>query len=198
MVTRKDLIIAVLATSCLTATLLTMIPTKSSTAGYDPWLDYNDDGIVNILDISAMALAFQSTGDSTKNVNVTNWPDCKFHVKHCYDSNRFEGELNTGEHSFPIYDVPAHGFRKFYLWIWTNDTATEYVWIGIRFGIIVKGVTDYNIPSNRYPDFQFYGPGTGKTGRNVYEFDVIGDYIQLAIGGSNSPVTFYVDWYLTA
>jgi len=47
MVTKKDLIIAIVGTFCLTSTLFTMmIPTRSQTSNgtYDPWYDLNDDG----------------------------------------------------------------------------------------------------------------------------------------------------------
>lgn len=75
MTTKKGLIIAVLATFCLTATLFTIIPTNSSaTKIYDPWSDYNDDGKIDIKDLVNTISLFQTYGDSTKNVNVTNWP----------------------------------------------------------------------------------------------------------------------------
>jgi hypothetical protein len=72
MVTKKDLVIAVLATFCLTATIFMVIPTRSQNSNYDPWLDTNDDGAINILDISASAKAFLSSGNPTKSVYVTN------------------------------------------------------------------------------------------------------------------------------
>lgn len=77
MVDKKDLVIAVLAASCLTFTLFSILPSKSSpsAAPYDPWLDTNDDGTINMRDIGAMCNAFGTYGDPTKNVNVTNWPE---------------------------------------------------------------------------------------------------------------------------
>lgn len=64
MVTKRDLVIAVLATFCLTATLFMILPTRSSPgSGYDPWLDVNDDGEINILDIAQLAVAFRTSGD---------------------------------------------------------------------------------------------------------------------------------------
>lgn len=49
MANRKDLIIAVLVTFCLTATLFLVNTTKSQTTGqYDPWLDVDHDGIINM------------------------------------------------------------------------------------------------------------------------------------------------------
>jgi hypothetical protein len=71
---RKDVITAILATFCLTATLFLIIPTNSQYQSYDPWLDTNDDGRIDMLDLYYPALSYGTTGDPTKNVNVTNWP----------------------------------------------------------------------------------------------------------------------------
>jgi len=73
MVTKKDLIVVVLATFCLTLTLFGIIPTRSA-GTYDPWVDTNEDGKIDGKDIAAAAKAFGTLGDPTKNVNVTNWP----------------------------------------------------------------------------------------------------------------------------
>jgi hypothetical protein len=73
MTDKKDLIIAVLATFSLTVTLFAVIPIRSS-GPYDAWIDYNDDGKISLEDITATLDSFGSTGDPTKNVNVTNLP----------------------------------------------------------------------------------------------------------------------------
>jgi hypothetical protein len=67
---KKELIIAILATFCLTATLFLIIPI-SGQAVYDPQLDVNHDGKIDIKDIAAVAKAFGTTGDPTVPVNVT-------------------------------------------------------------------------------------------------------------------------------
>lgn len=64
------------------ATLIALIllivaftPISSQQVGtYDPWADINDDGKIDIRDIAYSARLFGTTGDPTKNVNVTNWP----------------------------------------------------------------------------------------------------------------------------
>jgi hypothetical protein len=43
---------------------------KASAAGYDPWLDYDENGIVNMLDLYNTAMAYGTTGDPTKNVTI--------------------------------------------------------------------------------------------------------------------------------
>lgn len=74
MISKKYLVIAVLATFCLTAALFMVVPTRSQTSSYDPWTDINGDGTIDMADISLTIDSFMSSGDTTKNVNVTNWP----------------------------------------------------------------------------------------------------------------------------
>lgn len=62
MVTKKDLILAVIATFCLTATLFMIIPTRSAVE-YDPWKDVNDDGYNGIDDIVSVAESFGGLGE---------------------------------------------------------------------------------------------------------------------------------------
>jgi len=63
MMVRKDLIVAVLATFCLTVIMFTVIPVGSiGGSRYDPWLDYNDDGKIDVRDIAPPCAAYGSTG----------------------------------------------------------------------------------------------------------------------------------------
>jgi hypothetical protein len=41
---------------------------------WDPWADIKEDGTVDIYDAITLANAFGSSGETPKNVNVTNWP----------------------------------------------------------------------------------------------------------------------------
>jgi len=60
---RKDLIVAVLCTFCLTVTLFTIIPTRSQTeVQYDPWYDLNDDGKIDVLDVVLVTNKYGTTG----------------------------------------------------------------------------------------------------------------------------------------
>jgi hypothetical protein len=71
---RKDFIIAILVTFCLTATLFIVLPTKSSpnVVDYDPMADINGDGKIDMYDIGYTAQRFGTSGDPTKNMNVMN------------------------------------------------------------------------------------------------------------------------------
>jgi len=46
----------------------------SSQGVYDPWCDQDSDGDIDIYDIVPAASAYGTTGNSTKDVTVTNWP----------------------------------------------------------------------------------------------------------------------------
>jgi hypothetical protein len=57
--------LVVLISLCLAATLFLTVPIKSSPTGtgaYDPWLDTNDDGKIDMKDVAAEARAFGSFG----------------------------------------------------------------------------------------------------------------------------------------
>jgi hypothetical protein len=76
MITRKHLLLAIAATCLLTMFAITIVPIRSQTAGqYDPWLDINDDGVIDGLDLIQGARAFGTAGDPTKPVTVTNLRD---------------------------------------------------------------------------------------------------------------------------
>lgn len=59
---KRGLIIAVLATFCLTSTIFITERAISPTGQYDPWKDVNDDGSINIVDIAMVAKLFGTTG----------------------------------------------------------------------------------------------------------------------------------------
>ena len=99
---KKDTIIAVLATFCLTATLFMI----SSSLGYDPWADINEDGRIDMRDIAYEASLFGSSGDPTKNVTVMNWPTHK-NTAVWYAESLTSGEVELS----PFYN--ASGFRDF-------------------------------------------------------------------------------------
>jgi len=71
---RKNLAVVALVTICLLAVCFSVTRTRSSINEYDPWLDYNEDGVINMRDIAAGCASFMAEGDPTKNVNVMNWP----------------------------------------------------------------------------------------------------------------------------
>ncbi len=70
MIMKKHVLVSVLVAFCLTFVLFGISPTRSASNPYDPWLDTNDDGVINMRDIGAECSAFGATGDPTKNVTI--------------------------------------------------------------------------------------------------------------------------------
>lgn len=64
---------AYLALACVLLAPMLLVSVSSS-ATYDPWVDLDDNGTINIFDVVTLANSYQTTGDPTKNVNVLNWP----------------------------------------------------------------------------------------------------------------------------
>ena len=63
MLLKKHLIVIVLAVFCLAAALFAVMPINSQGAGeYDPWLDVNDDGAIEMRDVSSVARAYGTSG----------------------------------------------------------------------------------------------------------------------------------------
>jgi len=119
MVTKKDLVIAILCTFCLTVSLFMIIPTRSSPdiGEYSPWIDVNDDGVIDISDLVIMVGSIPSAGNPTKNVNVTNWPeDRPLNVKKgieriiIIDTFSQGLEMNPTENEYFYFNFEPKGF----------------------------------------------------------------------------------------
>jgi len=56
--------------------MVVIVPLSTQQGGgvYDAWLDYNDDGIIDAKDLHSLGQSYGTLGDSTKNMNITNWP----------------------------------------------------------------------------------------------------------------------------
>jgi hypothetical protein len=65
-----------LASSFATILLTVALAPLSGQQGsnYDPWLDFNGDGKVDAIDLQALGQTYGGLGDSTRDVNVTNFP----------------------------------------------------------------------------------------------------------------------------
>jgi hypothetical protein len=129
MITKKDLVIVVLATFCLTLTLFTTLPTHSSSSTaaleYDPWLDYNDDGRISLQDLVALAQTYGTTGDPTRNVNVTNWPiqqaEPSWKVE-CYTGFNISWKLNWSP-LYPRWTLYCGGYSRIIVWMQSKQIS---------------------------------------------------------------------------
>jgi hypothetical protein len=66
---KKDVIVTVLATFCLTVTLFSLAPVRSNLP-YDPWSDIDENGKIDMKDIANVASQFSTSGDPARNVMI--------------------------------------------------------------------------------------------------------------------------------
>jgi hypothetical protein len=70
----KKIVTSILLAAVLLTVVIVPMSTQQGGSTYDPWLDYNEDGVIDVNDLHPLGGAYGTTGDPTKNVNVTNWP----------------------------------------------------------------------------------------------------------------------------
>jgi predicted secreted protein len=59
---KRNTIIAIMITFCFTASIFMIIPIRSATSPYNPWVDINDDGKISLQDLVLLANSYGTTG----------------------------------------------------------------------------------------------------------------------------------------
>jgi hypothetical protein len=178
MTNKKDLIITMLATFCLTATLFMVASTKSQSplGTYDPRMDVNHDGAINILDAILLADHFGTSGDPTLNVSVTNWPTQHLSY-YVYDSGWFTLGAYPNADSQTYSDLLVAGYRQFSVCVSFNTINVD---INVRVGM-------GNFSGNSIGGFNWatYYNLSRVTGQNVLPFsqtmDVRGPQLRIEV-----------------
>ena len=181
---KKDLIVAVLATFCLSVTLFTILPTKSAT--YDPWADLSGNGKIDIYDVVDVTSIYGTTGNSTKNVTVTNWP-----------STIIPKDSTFAYFSDVQYLLPLPDFH--YLWV------SEYLSTGGFRQITVHIYTNASVSVDVFQDLQTQHPASGTTmdldslevqgnQRFTRTYNVKGDHCYLVIRNLGTPTAMVTCW----
>jgi len=170
---RRDIAVAVLLTFCLTATLF-MIATSRSQE-YDPWADLNEDGIIDIFDVVGVTGIYETTGDTTKNVTVKNWPANK--LAYYYADIMLPSQTETSP------------------WISVN----EYSRIVVCIHVITAIPNEYRlVAATNALTFELYVDTQTNFGENLYKtYDAPNDQIQIRF--SNHDIVerpFYATVYL--
>lgn len=203
MTNNKDLIIAVLATFCLTATLLLAVPIRSQTQPpmYDPWIDNNHDGQINILDAIRLANDFGTSGDPTANVSVTNWPQ-RWQTSSIVDNLTFVWNISSVPSYFYIpwqflATIPTNGFSRMRIYA----EITEFTDLGsysnsISISLYWNSTFDYG-PAVGTNDWNMWNPSGGTsvnttTGPTVIAFP----QIQQTMTVLEPYVSFYITYNL--
>jgi hypothetical protein len=69
---KKNLVLNVLAAICLSIVIVSALPMNSiqQYEAYDPWMDIDDNGIINMIDLYEVALRFGSTGTAINKTDL--------------------------------------------------------------------------------------------------------------------------------
>ncbi|MGD0495705.1 MAG: hypothetical protein ABSB28_06655 [Candidatus Bathyarchaeia archaeon] len=195
MTNKKDFVIAVLATFCLTATLFMMTSTRSQTpsATYDPLVDLNHDGTIDIYDAIVFAGHFGTSGDPAINVNVTNWPTTIQTVP-ATNSTRYVimnpfFNLSSGFNPhWALLAIDTNGYRKIYFHLVGNCNIT----IGWR----TQGAFNYSQDwSNQIEHLEEFE--TGISGSAWREFDIKGETMIIVLGDTWHTYSYEIGYYMT-
>lgn len=190
MISRKDLIVAILCTFCLTMVLFTAAPVKSTGSSYDPWVDVNHDGKINVLDLIKVALSTGTTGDPALNVNVANWPNSTETVV-------WNGSYVTNS-PIDCYPVSAKGFAHLNVYVMSNLALQTNASVTIT--ISVYGAMLY-IPTTHpgfYPILVYTTTLNLSRPGACFSIPVPGQYFYFqAVSNTHIPYMVYLSYYLT-
>lgn len=120
MKTRRDFVLAILVAFCLTATLFSIIPV-GGLGTYDPWLDVNGDGKIDLKDYYTVGKAYGTLGDPTRNVNVTNTPLTVKVIQGTY-TDAFDQCVENCSRTYS-----THGYKQVILYLCSINPANVYV-----------------------------------------------------------------------
>jgi len=147
----KELLIAVLATFCLTSALFSVKPIGSQTTfQYDPWADINDDGKIDAKDIGYTCRLFGTTGDPTKNVSVLGYSSKVLSYRFSI-SARGGGCLNistAGYKSVTLHFNPIGQAISFSGIMWLGNNVT--VAIGFDVGGTYELLDKFNTKTQKF------------------------------------------------
>jgi len=190
----KNYLVAVLLCSMILA--LTFIQNSGSQASkqYDPWMDINDDGRIDMRDITQLCINFMATGDPTKNVNVTNWPPIqKVEVALAHYDYFGSVSVKAGNYTYLWFDI--EGYRQVSVYCWF------YAWPAKQYALWIKmGRLEKEWPGGSYYTTFFKIIDTPNYGNFYCEtFPVCGPHLGIDIWNySNSTVTAQIGIYITA
>jgi hypothetical protein len=155
---KKDIIITAILTFCLTATIF-MVATSNS-AEYDPWVDLNDDGKIDIFDVVGMTSRYAATGNPAKNVTIAGRASKLITLAN--------GEPIPAISWFTSDPISADGYSKISISIgFTEPEFDYYLWTG-------------HAPSST-PFLADQGDETTLGRINCKTYDVMNTYIKIRV-----------------
>lgn len=200
----------VLALACVILAPMLLVGITAS-APYDPWADLDADGDIDIYDVVKIATIYGTTGDPSKNVNVTNWPQTQDvnvtnwpEVQNTNVTNWPSLQnVNVTNQQIPVivggYKAISWQYLDVYVVDWTNEYFRNETagYRQVTVGIVTTWQTRIRI------SFKVHGVpfeveswvGTGTHALKTYE--VVGDMIEVEIenqqvGAGYATINFYM------
>ena len=169
----------------LSAILLTsigFIGVTAQTQQYDPWIDINEDGDINMLDAIRFAGVYGTSGDPAKNVTVINWPQNIDVTITSYANNGGSLYVTVDPTSISWEYIDTVGYRKISIGfdpVGTTDLDVSIVWLVGGLGYTWES---FNLSDNELRVYEVLGRTMGI---GVYNPDIVAHNI-------------YLDYYITA
>jgi len=154
MKTKASILLNAILTTILATSLFFMVSgvqvtsaPKASAAGYDPWLDYDENGIINMLDLYNTAIAYGTTGDPTKNVIVAGHANkLAYSVRNVvipamgwFDSGPI---LVDGYSKMTVGLVFACDGPEFDYWLWSGHDNSSFAFLADEFDETALGLVN--------------------------------------------------------
>jgi len=151
-----------------------VILAQTSGSEYDPWLDYNEDGIIDVNDLSPLGQAYGSSGDPTKNVTTT----LAYRI----------GYYNDTSPPASFITIDTKGYRQITLVFATGAMSIiEVTWLVDGSGAHDSFFTIETIES--------WDPSGKKEWR---KYEVQGAKLKVKISPIDTFVEFHISYYMTA
>ena len=114
----KQFVVATLFALVLLTLVFVPVAHQQSGGTYDPWLDYNEDGKIDVAELNPLGQAYGSSGDSTKNVTV---------VKHASETIKAaEDVIVTSENGWMSDFITIDGYAKATVLINIDTEMNDY------------------------------------------------------------------------
>lgn len=216
---RKDVMIAILVTFCLTVMLFAIIPVGSQgVREYDPWYDVTGptpgqpDGKIDVRDIYSLSLKYGTTAtedQTTRNVSVTNWPQ-QYKIGYYLVNMTW---INYGSFSWTGEGIDTRGYSKISFFIepldmsidgywWPNNLTIAIVMLDWEYSLAATFRTNEMVENLNFSIFSHNSWSANPMDANL--FDVKGPYCHCNLTpywmpsapSSTGWITFQVVWYL--
>ena len=149
----KNYLVAAVLSAMVLALMFIPMSGSQTAMPYDPWADINDDGKIDMKDVSYSARLFGTTGDPTKNVNVTNFPQT-YHIIH-----------TTYTHVETFHAEPPEGVPP--VWRYFNTEGYRQITIASSINGNASVNIGWGIPNGAFWDqYQYFV-------KNSYNFTVV-------------------------